>query len=146
MARRIIEMEIKKQIEILNSLGYGKKTIARELGVSKNTVKNYLEASLEASDAKGVDWHNDSHKEELHSFFPYCCSELSRKGVTRQILWVEYRSRYPDAYSYSQFCEYQWLNRKDVSLHIEQQPRDRMYVDFAGSKMTIADLYTDEIK
>jgi transposase len=148
MARRIIEMEIKKQIEILNSLGYGKKTIARELGVSKNTVKNYLEASLEASDAKGADWHNDSRKEELHSFFPYCRGELSRKGVTRQILWAEYRGRHPDGYSYSRFCEYlsQWLDRKDVSLHIEQQPGDRMYVDFACSKMTIADPYTGEIK
>jgi len=28
MARRIIEIEIRKQIEILNGLGYAKKTIA----------------------------------------------------------------------------------------------------------------------
>ena len=137
-------MEIKKQIEILSSLGYGKKTIARELGVSKNTVKSYLEGS----DEKDTDCTNDSRKDDLHSFFPYCRSELPRKGVTRQILWAEYRSRYPDGYSYSQFCEYlsQWLDRKDTSLHIEQQPGDRLYVDFAGSKMTIADLYTGEIK
>jgi len=39
MARRTIEMEVKKQIGILHSLGYGKKTIARELGLSKNTDK-----------------------------------------------------------------------------------------------------------
>jgi len=137
-------MEIKKQIEILSSLGYGKKTIARELGVSKNTVKSYLEVS----DEKDFDYNTDSRKEDLHSFFPYCRSELPRKGVTRQILWAEYRNRYPDGYSYSQFCEYlsQWLDRKDVSLHIEQQPGDRMYVDFAGSKMPIADPYTGEIK
>jgi len=33
MARRTIEMEVKKQIGILKCLGYGKKTIARELGL-----------------------------------------------------------------------------------------------------------------
>ena len=38
-------MEVKKQIGILQSLGYGKKTIARELGLSKNTVKSYLYSS-----------------------------------------------------------------------------------------------------
>lgn len=40
-------MELKKQIGILQSLGYGKKTIARELGLSKNTVKSYLDVSEE---------------------------------------------------------------------------------------------------
>ena len=57
-------------------------------------------------------------------------------------------ARYPGGYSYSQFCEYlkQYLDRKDVSLHIEQQPGDKLYIDFAGSKMSIADPYTGEIK
>jgi predicted transcriptional regulator len=35
-------MEIIKQLKLLNNLGVGKKTIARQLGISKNTVKEYL--------------------------------------------------------------------------------------------------------
>ncbi|HEX2958591.1 MAG TPA: IS21 family transposase [Chitinispirillaceae bacterium] len=137
-------MELKKQIDILNGLGYGKKTIARELGLARNTVRSYLEA---AEDAK-VEIDNDSRQADLQDYFPYCQKELQRTGVTRQILWAEYRGRYPGGYSYSQFCEYlkKWLDRKDVSLHIEQQPGDKLYVDFAGSKMQIADPYTGEIR
>jgi transposase len=144
MARRTIEMEVKKQIGILQSLGYGKKTIARELGLSKNTVKSYLDVSEDKVGGSS----NESRKEDLYAFFPYCRTELPRKGVTRQILWGEYRSRYPDGYSYSQFCEYlkQYLDRKDISLHIEQQPGDKLYIDFAGSRMSMADPYTGEIK
>jgi transposase len=144
MVRRTIEMDVKKQIGILQSLGYGKKTIARELGLSRNTVKSYLDVSED----KDGDSPGESRKEDLYSFFPYCRSELPRTGVTRQILWGEYRSKYPDGYSYSQFCEHlkQYLDRKDISLHIEQQPGDKLYIDFAGSKMSIADPYTGEIK
>jgi transposase len=144
MARRTIEMEVKKQISILQSLGYAKKAIARELGLSRNTVKSYLDVS-EINDSE---CNSDTRKDDLQNFFPYCQSELPRKGVTRQILWGEYRIRYPDGYSYSQFCEYlkQYLDRKDISLHIEQQPADKLYIDFAGSKMSIADPYTGEIK
>ena len=137
-------MDVKKQIGILQSLGYGKKTIARELGLSRNTVKSYLDVTED----KDGDSPGESRREDLYSFFPYCRSELPRTGVTRQILWGEYRSRYPDGYSYSQFCEHlkQYLDRKDISLHIEQQPGDKLYIDFAGSKMSIADPYTGEIK
>ena len=31
-------------------------------------------------------------------------TELRRKGVTLQLLWVEYREAYPDGYGYSQFA------------------------------------------
>ena len=138
-------MEVKKQISILQGLGYGKKTIARELGLSKNTVKSYLDCCTGSIEG---DQSDESRRKDLHDYLPYCQSELPRKGVTRQILWAEYRGRYPGGYSYSQFCEYlkQYLDRKDVSLHIEQQPGDKLYIDFAGSKMSIADPYTGEIK
>jgi predicted transcriptional regulator len=64
MARKTIEMEVKKQISILQSLGYGKKTIARELGLSKNTVKSYLEGSHNNEDLS-----TESRKEDLLGFF-----------------------------------------------------------------------------
>jgi len=49
-----------------------------------------------------------------------------RKGST-----VEYRSKNSDGYSYSQFCEHLhlWVKNSDASLHIEQEPGDKMYVD-----------------
>ena len=37
------------------------------------------------------------------------CGELKRRGVTRQLLWEEYRKEHPDGYGYSQFCDYQQL-------------------------------------
>jgi len=38
MANRTINMALKKQIGILNKLGYAKKAITRELNLSKNMV------------------------------------------------------------------------------------------------------------
>jgi predicted transcriptional regulator len=76
MARRTIEMEVKKQIGILQSLGYGKKTIARELGLSKNTVKSYLDVSQDKKEGSS----SGSRNENLHSYFPYCRSELGRNN------------------------------------------------------------------
>ena len=37
--------------------------------------------------------------------FPGIHQELKRKGVTKQLLWQEYRQAHPDdGYSYAQFC------------------------------------------
>ncbi|MDZ4204874.1 MAG: IS21 family transposase [Bacteroidales bacterium] len=142
MANRTIQMEVVKQIQKLNELGYSKKTIARELGLSRNTVKSYLtkgDASLTKAQSQ--------RKEVLFEFFPYCNQELGRKGVTRQILWGEYRAKYKEGYSYTQFCEYlgQYLQNTRATLHIEQQPGDKMYIDFSGSKLQVVDRDTGEI-
>jgi hypothetical protein len=37
-------------------------------------------------------------------FFPYMVIELPRVGVTRELLWNEYRVKHPDGYECSQFC------------------------------------------
>lgn len=42
MVNGSLSMEFIKQIELLSGLGYGKKTIAKELSLSKNTVKSCL--------------------------------------------------------------------------------------------------------
>lgn len=135
-------MEVVTQITIMKNLGHGIKSIARELGLSKNTVKSYLLKEITDSSQKRPD-----RLEHLYAFFPYCKEELSRKGVTRQILWGEYRQKYPVGYGYTQFCEHfsQWAHNRDASLHIEQIAGDKMYVDFTGSKLSIVDRLTGEI-
>ena len=143
MANRTINMEVIKQIGILNKLGYAKKAIARELNLSKNTVKSYLAKSEETPEPE-----QNSRRETLFDFFPYVKKELGRKGVTRQILWGEYRLKHPDGYCYGHFCEYlnTWLQNKDASLHIEQLPGDKLYIDFTGHKPSIVDPETGEIR
>ncbi|MGB8491542.1 MAG: hypothetical protein WCE64_10855 [Bacteroidales bacterium] len=115
-------MEVIKQNGILSKLGYGKKAIGRELNLSKNTVKSYL-----AKDDQVTEHQQNSRRDTLFDFFPYVKKELGRKGATRQILWGEYRSKYPDGYCYGHFYEYYntWLQNKDASLHIEQLPGDK---------------------
>jgi transposase len=143
MANKTIAMEVIKQIGILNGLGYSKKAIARELSLSKNTVKNYLSRG---DKTPGV--FENEKRDTLFEFFPYVKQELKRKGVTRQILWGEYRSKHPEGYCYGHFCEYlnKWLQNKDASLHIEQIAGDKLYIDFTGYKPSVVDPQTGEIK
>ena len=143
MANRTINMEVIKQIGILNKLGYGKKAIARELNLSKNTVKSYL-----AKDDQVTEQGQNSRRDALFDFFPYVKKELTKPGVTRQILWGEYRLKHSEGYCYGHFCEYYntWLQNKDASLHIEQLPGDKTYIDFTGYKPSIANTETGEIR
>ena len=43
--------------------------------------------------------------------FAYLHAELRRRGVTRLLLWEEYKSAHPDGWQYSVFCEQyrRWL-------------------------------------
>jgi transposase len=144
MANKPICMEIVEQIKLLKSQGIGRKTIARQLGISKNTVKVYFEPDHPTlvNSAEQV-----GRLQTLHAFFPYCKEELRRTGVTRQILWGEYLQQHTSGYSYTRFCEHYslWLSNQQATLHIEQQPGDKMYVDFTGEHLSLVDTQTGEI-
>jgi hypothetical protein len=73
MANRIIEMEVIKQIGILSKLGYGKKAMARELKLSKDTVKSYLTKGEETTGPQ-----QNARRESLFGFFPCVKEELER--------------------------------------------------------------------
>jgi transposase len=145
MANRPICMEVLEQIKLMNGLGVSKKAIARQLGISKNTVKEYLSKEQECQPKTEK---TPKRILELQSYFPYCKEELRRTGVTRQILWGEYRGKYPNGYGYSQFCEHfsRWSENLKATLYIEQEPGDKMYIDFTGDKLSIVDPMTGEIK
>jgi len=85
----------------------------------------------------------------LLEFFPYAVAELSRVGVTRELLWREYKDKHPQGYQYTQFCHYFNLWRTadpEVTMHIEHKAGDRMYVDFTGKKQSYRESRSGEIK
>ncbi len=68
-------------------------------------------------------------------------AELKRKGVTRRLLWLEYREEHPDGYGYSQFCELYaaWAQKLDPILRLPHKAGERCFVDYAGQTLPVVD-------
>jgi transposase len=164
MAGKTITMSKVKQIILLRNNGIGLKTIAKAVGVSRNTVKKYLrlievkgynpltllsqpDHQVEALFAEPDPVSQDRYK-ALEAMFPYIQSELKRTGVNRWLLWGEYKQKHPDGYSYAHFCAYlrTWMQEQSATMHFEHEPGDRLYIDFAGKKLLIVDKETGELK
>jgi transposase len=73
--------------------------------------------------------------------------ELRRKGVTLQLLWMEYRERHPDGYGYTQFCRHYrtWQGHLDLVMRQEHRAGEKLFVDFAGLTLPIVDPETGEV-
>ncbi|HTT00446.1 MAG TPA: IS21 family transposase [Steroidobacteraceae bacterium] len=74
--------------------------------------------------------------------------ELSTKGVTRMLLWQEYKAAHPDGCQYSAFCrDYEaWLGRQDAVMRFEHTPGEKLFVDYAGKTMAVVDRHTGVIQ
>lgn len=73
--------------------------------------------------------------------------ELKKKGVTLQLLWLEYKERFPEGYQHTQFSEYynRWAKTLEVSMRQEHRAGEKMFIDFAGKTVPIIDSFTGEI-
>jgi len=157
MAQTPIAMEQLKQILQLHRDGVGIREIARRSGISRNSVRKYLlllGTDVPVTDAELVDkaYSNDclvldaERLLQLTTHFSGAGAELSKTGVTRQLLWQEYMGQHPDGYSYSRYCHHlnQYLKNRDLSMHLEYQAADMIMIDFAGKKQHYIDLSTGE--
>ena len=79
--------------------------------------------------------------------WPTVHRELRRKGVTLQLLHMEYKERHPDGYQYTQFCRHYraWQRHLDVVMRQEHRAGEKLFVDFAGQTIPITDPATGEI-
>jgi len=75
-------------------------------------------------------------------------AELARKGVTRRLLWQEYKVRHPDGCQYSAFCrDYEaWRGRQDAVMRFEHAPGDKLFVDYAGLTMELVDRHSGAVQ
>jgi transposase len=74
--------------------------------------------------------------------------ELRRKGVTLQLLWIEYKRTAPEGYQYTQFCvRYrQWAAGLDVVLRQPYRAGEKLFVDFAGQTIPVLEAATGEVR
>jgi transposase len=65
--------------------------------------------------------------------------ELSRKSVTLQQLWLEYKHNNTDGYQYSYFCDlyHQWAKKRDVTLRQVYRAGEKLFVDYAGQTIRL---------
>ncbi len=82
-----------------------------------------------------------------HPDWNYIHSELTKKGMTRLLLWEEYKEQYPNGYGYSQFKEYYNRYKKSLNPSMRQvhYAGDKLFVDFSGVTMPITNALTGEI-
>lgn len=85
---------------------------------------------------------------DLYAFFPYLDKELKRVGVTRFILWQEYKQKYPQGIMYSQFCDHysRWNKKTQGYMPTVYKAGEKLFIDYAGKKLHIIDPPTGEIK
>lgn len=163
MANRSISMRMAREIlRLYFGLHLKKRQIGRACGVAPSTVVDYVRKAEEV----GIAWPlpeslDDAALETLLSersgtvkpgYRPLPCmqemhSELKKKGVTLQLLWLEYKERYPEGYQYTQFVDHyrRWEKTLGLSLHQEHRAGEKMFIDFAGKTVPIVDSFTGVI-
>src|SRR5882672_3716446 len=157
MAQKPIVMEQLKQVLQLQADGIGIREIARRVGISRNSVRKYLlllsdDERLSDPELADKAYSNDmlaldaERLRQVTVHFSNAGSELSKTGVTRQLLWREYLNEHPDGYSYSRYCHHlkQYLKNRDLSMHLEYQASDMIMIDFAGKLQHYIDTSTGE--
>lgn len=154
-----------RQILRFHSQGKSKREISAIASTSRNTVKKYInlfvqqrltyDAIVAMSDYElellfGQEEVplTDARFDQLQQLLPDIERQLKRKGATLTLLWKQYKQQNPEGYAHTQFYRYYKLycNRVKPVMHIEHKAGDKMYVDFAGEKLSITDKSSGEIQ
>jgi transposase len=159
---RLTVKKIKEVLRLKYEAELSNRAIAGACKVSNSTVGEYLKRA----EAAGISWPlGEIGEEELYQkLFPEKAvvterkyplpdwEEIQRdkrkKGVTLQLLWQEYKEKYPEGYQYSRFCEHyqRWKDSQiEPRRHIEHTGGEQMQVDYAGLKIPVTDPETGEI-
>jgi transposase len=165
MANNLVSMQHIRLLLQYTLKGFPQRKIARELSLSRNTVKRYtnrLTASeyslaelLQLDDAElssitygdSIRIKSDKRLEDFKSRIPEWVKDINETGVQKLLLWEEYKLSYQEGYEYSQFCELLSIHQKTTSatMHFVHQPGAEMMVDFAGRVLEYVDTSSGEL-
>jgi transposase len=112
--------DIREVLRLFYEVELSHRQIAVSLRIAATTVRRYLDRAQ----AAGLGWPLPDDVDDValeRALFPPVAPktvprtppdfagihrELRRKGVTLELLWMEYEQAHPEGYQYSQFC---WL-------------------------------------
>jgi transposase len=153
-----------RQLLRLRADGISVRDIATMLGIARSTVQD----NIERATAAGLSWPlpadltDDVLEHRLFSRqgvkqglrrrpepdWRALAVELKKPGVTLSILWEEYRAVHPEGYAYSRFCDlFRGFERRlTPTMRQVHVAGDKVFVDYSGKKLPIADRKTGEIR
>ncbi len=154
---RIAMRQIREVLRLTLGEGLSKRKAAKAAGVPYSTTVDTVARAL----AAGLTWPLpnglDDRDLETRLYRPVGGSsvargkpdpdwaevnrELKRKGVTLQLLWIEYKQRDRDGLQYSQFCHRyrRWEARLSVVMRQVHRAGEKAFLDFAGHTLPITD-------
>lgn len=155
---RLSMKKLKELLRLKWECQLSNRVIGRAIHVSPSTVSYYTRAFK----SSGLEWPLDNwdDKELMARLEPYCQQlklqtqtkallnyieihhELKRAGVTLQLLWEEYKTRFGNkAYSYSEYCRRyrNWVKQLKPNLRQTYKAGEKCFVDYAGPKIRILD-------
>jgi transposase len=154
--------KIKEILRLHHELGLTRREIGRSLSISHNTVADVIRRSEMARLSFSLAEELDETALDALLYPPTALSstprpepdpekmhrELTRTGVTLQLLWLEYKADHPDGLQYTQFCERyrRFRGQVDVVLRQVHKAGEKLFVDFAGPTVAIVDRRTGELR
>lgn len=163
-AERTSMRTIKEVLRLKYESGLSLRQIAQSLSIGLGTVSLHLSRAKEAK----LSWPlpvdlDDSKLEGL--LFPHQLSpvrsgfiepdyaamhqELKNKGVTKQLLWEEYKQIHGDnGYQYSQYCQRyrDWVLTLKRSMRQTHKAGEKLFIDYCGPTVPIVNPDTGEVQ
>jgi len=163
MAAKRLSMRKIREVLRLRAQKCSDRDIARSVNTSRTTVRRIRERAEEAGLAWPLPEDLTESALEARLFPPHpppgvyprplpewnqIHAELRRKGVTLQLLWLEYKAVHPNGYQYSRFCDLyrEWKGALDPVLRQEHKAGERTFVDYAGHTVSVVDPETGEVR
>lgn len=137
--------------------------ISNSCGIGRSTVSDYLHRAK----AAGLGWPLPEQLSDTvleQRLFPSASQPVttkrvipdfqkvhkklqSRRHVTLNLLWQEYKEQYPDGYQYSWFCHSyrDWTDHLDVVMRHNHRAGEKLFVDYAGQTVELVNRKTGEI-
>lgn len=163
MSRKRLSMrKIREVLRLLWDQRRSARDVAKSCSLARSTVREYERRAKEA----GLSWPlpevDDGTLEAL--LFPPPPSiapddrplpdwnavdkALRQKGMTRLLLWEQYRAANPDGYSYTRYCElfHDWRGIQGLSMRQTHLAGEKTFVDYAGPRVQIVNPVTGEIR